>query len=60
MAWKILMIDLDQKQQEVKKRNTYKSAYALCEGWELTLNAFRKWIFPIKTQGKELIMLIST
>ena len=36
------MIDLDQKQQEVKKRNTYKSAYALCEGWELTLNAFRK------------------
>ena len=60
MAWKILMIDLDQKQQEVKKRNTYKSAYALCEGWELTLNAFRNGIFPIKTPGKELIMLIPT
>ena len=31
-----------------KKRNTYKSAYALYEVWELTLNAFKSTIFSIK------------
>ena len=36
-----------------KKRNTYKSVYALYEGLELTLNTFRNGIFPIKkTEGK--------
>ena len=35
-----------------KKGNTYESAYALYEGPELTLNAFKSGIFPIKeTQG---------
>ena len=55
------MIDLDQKQQEVKikKRNTYKRAYAPYAGQELVLNAFRSGIFPIKeTQGKGLKILI--
>ena len=49
------MINLDQKQQKVKikKRNTQGRTYALHEGRELILNAFRSRIFPIKeTQGK--------
>ena len=40
-----------------KKRNTYKSVYALYEGRELILNSFRSGIFqiifPIKRQHKE-------
>ena len=40
-----------------KKRNTYKSVYALYEGRELILNPFRSGmfpiIFPIKRQHKE-------
>ena len=40
-----------------KKRNTYKSAYALYAGRELIVNAFRSGIFPIKTQGKVLRIL---
>ena len=36
------------------KKNTYDSAYALYEGRELTLNAFKSEIFPVKqTYGKE-------
>ena len=36
-----------------KKLDTCESAYALYEGWELILNVFISWIFPIKeTQGK--------
>ena len=53
------MIDLDQKQQEVKikKRNTYKRAYAPYAGQELVLNAFRSGIFPIKeTQGLKILI----
>ena len=48
------MIDLDQKQQKVKikKRNTYESAYALYEGRELILNAFRSGIFLMKKKNK--------
>ena len=44
------MIDLDQKQQKVniKKRNTYKNAYALYKGRQLTLNPFRSELFPAK------------
>ena len=35
------------------KKETYERAYALYEGRELTLNAFRSGIFPIKeTQRK--------
>ena len=31
-----------------KKRNTFESVNAHYEGWDLSLNAFRKRIFPIK------------
>ena len=42
----------------MKKIDTYESAYALYEGQELTLNAFRSWIFSIKsTPGKGLKIL---
>ena len=38
-----------------KKRNTADNVNALHEGWELTYNAFRSGIFPIKEkQGKGL------
>ena len=41
-----------------KKRDTYESAYALYEGRELTLNAFKSGIFPIKdTQGEGISIL---
>ena len=41
------------KEGKAKKENTFDSVNALYEGRELTLNAFRKGIFPIKaTQGK--------
>ena len=37
---------------------TYESAYALYEGLELTLNAFKSGIFPVKEkQGKRLKIL---
>ena len=43
------------KEDKNKKRNTFDSVTALYEGRELTLNAFRSEIFPIKaTQGKGL------
>ena len=41
-----------------KKINAFESVNALYEGQELTLNAFRKGIFPIKeTHGKGLKIL---
>ena len=41
-----------------KKWDTYESAYALYEGQQLILNAFRRGIFPIKeAQGKGLKIL---
>ena len=41
-----------------KKRNTYESTYALYEGRELILNAFRSGMFPIKgTKGEGLKIL---
>ena len=54
------MINLAQSQKRKKKKkkkkkesNTYESVYALYMGRELTLNAFKSGIFPIKsTQGK--------
>ena len=43
------------KEDKNKKRNTFDSVTALYEGRELTLNAFRSGIFPIKaTHGKGL------
>ena len=41
--------------EDNKKRNTADNVNALHEGWELTYNAFRSGIFPIKEkQGKGL------
>ena len=41
------------KEGKAKKQNLFDSVNALYEGRELTLNAFRSGIFPIKaTQGK--------
>ena len=46
------------KKVKNKRRNTFDSVSALYEGWELTLNAFRSEIFPIKEkQGKWLKIL---
>ena len=46
------------KESKDKKRNTYESVNALYEGRELTLNAFKSGIFPIKaTQGEGLKIL---
>ena len=51
----VLMIDLDQKQQKlnIKKRNTYKCAYALYEGRQLILNAFKSGIFQMKEKQEK-------
>ena len=55
------MINLAQSQKRITKKkkkkkkesNTYESVYAFYKGRELTLNAFKSGIFPIKsTQGK--------
>ena len=41
-----------------KKKDTYESAYALYEAWDLTPNAFKSGIFPIKARkGEKLKML---
>ena len=43
------------KERKDKKGNTYESAYALYEGRELNLNAFKTGIFPLQLrQGKGL------
>ena len=42
------------EKKKIKKWKTFDSVSANYENWELTLNAFRSAIFPIKvTQGKE-------
>ena len=51
------------KNKEVKdrKRDTFEKAYGLYEGRELTLNALKSGIFPLKTsQGKRLKILTPT
>ena len=50
------MIQFNKKDQKKirRKRDTYESAYAFYEGQELTLNAFKSGIFPIKKKGKGL------
>ena len=52
-------MNLDQEQKKVRiERDTYESAYALYEGRELTLNAFKRGIFPMKeTQDEDLKIL---
>ena len=37
------------KEGKDKKGDTYESVYGLHEGRELTLNAFKSGIFPLKT-----------
>ena len=41
------------KEHKDKKRDTYYCAYALYEDRELTLNAFKSGIFPIKIYKKK-------
>ena len=53
-----MIINLNQKQKKGKdkkdkKENTFDSANALYEGRDLTLNAFRSAIFPIKATKDE-------
>ena len=44
-----------------KKSDSFKSINALYEGYELTLNAFKSGIFPLRpTQRKGIKILIST
>ena len=52
--WYYFIINLDQERLKIEiKKETYERAYALYEGRELTLNAFRSGIFTIKeTQRK--------
>ena len=46
------------KEGKDKKRDNCETVYAFYEGRKLTLNAFKRGIFPIKaTQGKELKIL---
>ena len=48
------MINLDQDEKKVRiKKRYYESVYVLYEGRELTLNAFKSEIIPLKSsQGK--------
>ena len=49
------------KEDKDKKQNTFKSVSAFYEGRELTLNAFRSGVFPIKEKkGKGLKILTPT
>ena len=42
-----------------KKRDTYESAYALYDGRELILNAFKSGIFPIKAAKGEGLKILA-
>ena len=53
------MINLDQKQKKVRKKNTYESVNALSEGQELILHAFKSGIFPIKTSKGEGLKILT-
>ena len=53
-----MKLDQDQKQIRTKKSNSYQRANVLYQRRELTLNAFKSGIFPLKsTQGKGLKIL---
>ena len=47
------------KEGNDKKRHTYESAYALYEGWELTLNVFKGGIFPRKAKQSEGLKILT-
>ena len=54
------MINLEQDQKKVRKKNTYESVNALYEDRELTLNAFKSGMFPVKaTKGEGLKIFTS-
>ena len=42
------------KEDREKKEDTYESAYAVYEGRELSLKAFKSRIFPIKNTKKRI------
>ena len=46
-------LNQDQKKIRIKKKNTSDSLSALYEGRELTLNAFRSGVFPIKEKKRK-------
>ena len=53
-------MNLDQEQKKVRiERDTYESAYALYEGRELTLNAFKRGIFPMKETHDEGLKILT-
>ena len=47
------------KEGKDRKRNTFDSVTSLCEGRELTLNAFRSGIFPIKEKQGEVLKILT-
>ena len=47
------------KEGRVKKRNTFDRVTALYEGQELTLNAFKSEIFPIKEKQSEGLKILT-
>ena len=47
------------KEGKDEKRDTYESAYTFYEGRELTLNAFKSAIFPIKATQVERLKIIT-
>ena len=53
------MINLDEKKNITIKRETYESVYVLYKGRELTFNAFKRGIFPIKTNNGEGLKIVT-
>ena len=47
------------KEHTDKKRNTFDGVTVLYKGWELPLNAFRSWIFPIKATPETGLKILS-
>ena len=47
------------KEGRDKKRNTFDRVTALYEGQELTLNAFKSEIFPIKEKQGEVLKILT-
>ena len=55
-----MIIHLDQEQRKIRiKKYIYESAYALYEGRELTLCAFKNGIFLIKATQKEELKILT-
>ena len=55
------MINLDQDQKKVREKvNSYESINALYEFRQLTLNAFKSGLFPIKPIDSEELKILSS